>query len=89
MFIGDDVYLENGVLSDCSLDRKDAFAMVQRRAKAAGIQPPIGCPHLPGNRHHDLPHHVFLSYGRTDAQAGEQYRTLIMVRPAKLAHSCR
>ena len=43
VFIGDDVYLENGVLSDCSLDRKDAFAMVQQHAKTAGIQTRIGC----------------------------------------------
>jgi site-specific recombinase XerD len=31
------------VLSDRPLDRKDAFAMVQRRAKAAGIRTKIGC----------------------------------------------
>ena len=32
-----------GVLSDRPLDRKDAFAMVQRRAKNAGIKTKIGC----------------------------------------------
>ena len=31
------------VLSDRALDRKDAFAMVQRRAKGAGIKTRIGC----------------------------------------------
>jgi integrase/recombinase XerD len=31
------------ILSDRPLDRKDAFGMVQRRAKAAGIQTKIGC----------------------------------------------
>ena len=33
---------KTGVLSDRPLDRKDAFAMVQRRAKAAGIRTKIG-----------------------------------------------
>jgi integrase len=31
------------ILSDRALDRKDAFAIVQRRGKAAGIQTKIGC----------------------------------------------
>jgi integrase/recombinase XerD len=31
------------ILSDRPLDRKDAFGMVQRRAKAAGIETKIGC----------------------------------------------
>jgi site-specific recombinase XerD len=31
------------ILSDRQLDRKDAFAMVQRRAKTAGIRTKIGC----------------------------------------------
>jgi hypothetical protein len=31
------------ILSNRPLDRKDAFGMVQRRAKAAGIQTKIGC----------------------------------------------
>ena len=31
------------ILSDRPLDRKDAFAMVQRRAKAVGIKTKIGC----------------------------------------------
>jgi integrase len=31
------------ILSDRPLDRMDAFAMVQRRAKAAGIRTKIGC----------------------------------------------
>jgi len=34
---------KTGILSDRPLDRKDAFAMVQRRAKAAGIKTKIGC----------------------------------------------
>jgi hypothetical protein len=31
------------ILSERPLDRMDAFAMVQRRAKAAGIKTRIGC----------------------------------------------
>jgi site-specific recombinase XerD len=31
------------ILSDRPLDRKDAFAMVQRRARNAGIKTKIGC----------------------------------------------
>jgi len=34
---------KTGILSERSFDRKDAFAMVQRRAKAAGIATKIGC----------------------------------------------
>ena len=34
---------KTGILSERPLDRKDAFAMVQRRARAAGIQTKIGC----------------------------------------------
>ena len=34
---------KTGILSERPFDRKDAFAMVQRRAKAAGIKTKIGC----------------------------------------------
>ena len=34
---------KTGVLSERPFDRKDAFGMVQRRAKAAGIETKIGC----------------------------------------------
>ena len=34
---------KTGILSERPFDRKDAFAMVQRRAKAAGIATKIGC----------------------------------------------
>jgi len=34
---------KTGILSDRAFDRKDAFGMVQRRAKAAGIETKIGC----------------------------------------------
>ena len=34
---------KTGVLSERPFDRKDAFGMVQRRAKAAGIKTRIGC----------------------------------------------
>jgi len=34
---------KTGILSDRPFDRKDAFGMVQRRAKAAGIATKIGC----------------------------------------------
>jgi site-specific recombinase XerD len=36
-------YGKTKILSDRPLDRKDAFAMVQRRANAAGIRTKIGC----------------------------------------------
>jgi site-specific recombinase XerD len=36
-------YGKTKILSDRPLDRKDAFAMVQRRARSAGIQTKIGC----------------------------------------------
>jgi site-specific recombinase XerD len=36
-------YGKTKILSDRALDRKDAFAMVQRRARAAGIRTKIGC----------------------------------------------
>jgi hypothetical protein len=34
---------KTGILSERPFDRKDAFAMVQRRAMAAGIRTKIGC----------------------------------------------
>ena len=34
---------KTGILSERPFDRKDAFAMVQRRARAAGIKTKIGC----------------------------------------------
>ena len=36
-------YGKTKILSDRALDRKDVFAMVQRRAKAARIKTRIGC----------------------------------------------
>ena len=38
-----------------ALWQQDAYRMIQRRAKAAGIQNPDREPHLPRHRHHRLP----------------------------------
>ncbi|MBG6211974.1 integrase [Labrenzia sp. EL_126] len=41
-------------LSDRPLPQANAYAMIRRRARQAGIKTPIGS-HVPGNRHHGLP----------------------------------